>query len=185
MDTVTPALKVVKMNIAATGAISGASVRTIGSTLYTGITLTDSATTFEVSEDCNALRIKNNIMHWNINAAGGSPNYVLDTVTFPTGVTALANVAFSGDFTIAVSDGGVYAYTAPAAGAATGGSYALLKADTFAATKVVLKTGNFIRGSLVILAYAETATPGKYAYKLQINSLSKSSTGVNTLTKID
>lgn len=172
------------MNIAATGAISGANVRTIGSTLYTGITLTDSATTFEVSEDCNALRIKDKIMHWNTNAVGGA-NYVLDTVTFPTGVTALVNVAFSGDFTIAVSDGGVYAYTAPATGAATGGSYALLKADTFAANKVVLKNGDFIRGSLVILAYAETATAGKYAYKLQINSLSKSATGANTLTKID
>ena len=38
-------------------------VNKINSNLYTGISLTSSATTFDVSDDCNAIRINNIIIH--------------------------------------------------------------------------------------------------------------------------
>lgn len=63
--------------------------RTVTSTLYSGDITIATTTIFDVSDDCNAIRIDNKIFHYFIS----SSNYVLDT--YATGTASLSNPVFS------------------------------------------------------------------------------------------
>jgi hypothetical protein len=57
--------------------------RTVPSALYSGITLTDAWTTFDVSDDCNAVRINSVVLHWNPSLNSNAGGYAADIL--PTG----------------------------------------------------------------------------------------------------
>ena len=79
-------------------------VDTINPNRYTGISLTNSSTTFDVSDDCKAIRINNIILHKHT-------DNIFYNDTLPVGVTSLVNPAFSADFSVLVTDSAVYTYT--------------------------------------------------------------------------
>lgn len=97
-------MKVVNFDVATTATLYA----TVTDTLYTGITLTDAATTFAVSDNCRALRINDKIFHYYTDS-----QYHLDT--YPVGTTSLSNPVFNADFTIAITNSGIYKYTAKSA----------------------------------------------------------------------
>ena len=121
-------------DLRSTSTITTASFRTVAGSIYSGITITDAATKFAVSDDCSAVRINSKIAHWNSTA------YVLDTINYPTGVTELANPAFSHDLSVIVTDAAIYYYTA--INGNTAGSYSIVRNETFAVTKNVWVNGN-------------------------------------------
>lgn len=127
----------------ALGSTVGAA-RTVSPNLYATVTLTDVSTTFAVSDNCNGLRIKDKLIHWDSTANSGAGAYAADTLPVNT---TLANPVFSDDFSIMVANNGIYYYI-PQAGAVAG-SYALARTDTFGASKVVFRDLN----NLVIMAY--------------------------------
>lgn len=99
---------------------------TVASSLYSGITIGASSNTFDISDDCKAIRINNIIIHKHTDGV----SYV---DTLPTGVSSLANPAFSADFSLLVTDSAVYTYT-PKTGSANG-LYTLSRNDSFYQTK--------------------------------------------------
>ena len=101
-------------------------VDTVASSLYSGITIGASSNTFDISDDCKAIRINNIIIHKHTDGV----SYV---DTLPTGVSSLANPAFSADFSLLVTDSAVYTYT-PKTGSANG-LYTLSRNDSFYLTK--------------------------------------------------
>lgn len=129
-ESVTPALKTCSFDLAATG--SATIVDVVTASLYSGITLTNAATTFAVSDDCTALRINNVIIH------KSSGTFYADDL--PTGVASLTNPAFTADFSMLFTDTAVYYYTAKSG--ATNGIYTLDRNDTFYETKRVERQGN-------------------------------------------
>lgn len=129
-ETVGPSLKVVDLSTAGAGTVFA----TVGAALYTTIDLTAVTTTFDVADNCKALRINAVILHYYT----ASSAYFVDT--YPVGTTSLANVVFNEDFSLAVADAGVFAYTAKTALA--DGIYNLDRADTYATDKSIWKDGN-------------------------------------------
>lgn len=90
-----------------------ASGKVIASSLYSGVDVTTlAASSWQVSDDCNAVKIGSKVMHWDIN----TNNYVLDT--FPVGAT-ITNPVFTSQFSHVVTDTAIYHWTKPpgAAGA--------------------------------------------------------------------
>lgn len=87
-------------------AVSG--FRTVASALYTGITLTNPSTKFDVADDCNAVRINNVLLHWNQALNSNAGGYAADTV--PSGINLVDPVG-SEDLSIIVAQNGIYSYT--------------------------------------------------------------------------
>ena len=61
---------------------------TVTASLYSGITLTDPLTTFDVADNCRAFRINNKVFHYY-----SDNDYHLDT--YPDGTTSLSNPTFN------------------------------------------------------------------------------------------
>jgi len=87
----TPSLKVYDLTGTTNATVSA--FRTVASSIYTGISLTDSATYFHVTDDCSGIRINFRLAHWN----SASSAYVEDTINYPSGVTALVSTIISDD----------------------------------------------------------------------------------------
>lgn len=156
-DSATPALKAVNFVPTPTAT----AFATIPAALYSGIDLTAAATTFDVSDNCKAFRINTKVFHYN----DGDSTYYLDT--YPNGTTSLTNPAFSEDFSIAVTDSGIYKYTAKTA--ATDGIYTVDRAETFDTQKSIVKVGDNY-----IIASSRTVNNTHYAWKIQLNSIANS-----------
>lgn len=156
-------MKVVNFDVATTATLYA----TVTDTLYTGAgtDLAGAATTFDVSDDCRALRINSKIFHFYTDS-----KYHLDT--YPVGTTSLANPVFNADFSIAVTDTGIYKYTAKTA--AADGIYTVDRADTFTAVKKVYQDGDNY-----IIATQVAANNTHYNWKVQLNTIVNS-----TSTKI-
>jgi hypothetical protein len=106
-DSTATSLKVYNFDKLTSSTILAASGRLIASTLYTGVDVTTLApASWQVSDDCNAVRIGPKVMHWDNNAS----NYVLDT--FPTGAT-ITNPTFTSQFSHVVTDDAIYRWTKP------------------------------------------------------------------------
>lgn len=71
------------------GASTLSGFRTVPAALYTGITL-DSSATFDVSDNCNAVRINNVLLHWNQALNSNAGGYQADTV--PSGMNLVEPV---------------------------------------------------------------------------------------------
>lgn len=99
-DSASASLKIIPFT-----STTAVSTSTVSANFYTGLTLTDANITFDVSDDCNGFRINKVIGHLNPNTT----QYQIDT--YPSGTTELTNPAFSEDFTIAVTDTGIYSHT--------------------------------------------------------------------------
>lgn len=108
---------------------STATSRPVTAALFSGITLSDAGTKFDVSDNCNGLRINNKILHWSTSA------YFADDL--PTGITTLGNPAFSEDFSFVAVDNAIYTYT-PKNGA-TAGFYTVRRNDSFFTDKKIWK----------------------------------------------
>lgn len=78
--------------------------KTLDSSLFNGINPVLGSTKYEVSDDCNAVRMADNIFHYDAT----NSVYVLDT--YPSGTTTLVNPVFSDDFSLAITDSGIYSY---------------------------------------------------------------------------
>lgn len=63
-----------------------------------------SSAAFDISDDCNGLRIGDKLYAWD----SGTTAYV--SVDLPINVTALTNTVFSEDFQVAVNNAGIYTY---------------------------------------------------------------------------
>jgi len=158
-------LKVVNFDVATTAT----TFATVTNTLYNGIDLNDAATTFDVSDNCRAFRINTKIFHYHTDNA-----YYLDT--YPVGTTSLSNPVFNADFSIAVTDTGIYKYTAKTA--AADGIYTVDRADTFATIKKVYQDGNNY-----IIATQVAANNTHYNWKVQLNTIINStSTRISEFT---
>lgn len=154
-------MKVVNFDVATTATLYA----TVTASLYTGITLTDAATTFAVSDNCRAFRINDRIFHYYTDST-----YYLDT--YPVGTTSLSNPVFNADFSIAVAGSGIYKYTAKTA--AADGIYTVDRAETFTDVKKIYQDGN----NYIIVAQG-TANNTHYNWKVQLNTIVNS-----TSTKI-
>lgn len=154
-------MKVVNFDVATTATLYA----TVTDTLYTDITLTDAATTFAVSDNCRAFRINTKIFHYYTDST-----YYLDT--YSVGTTSLSNPVFNADFSIAVTDSGIYKYTAKSA--AADGIYTVDRADTFATVKKIYQDGN---NYIIVTQVAANNT--HYNWKVQLNTIVNS-----TSTKI-
>lgn len=164
------ALHVANMYSASSTDLSAAVIRTVTASLYSGITLTDVETIFDVSDDCSGLKVNDKILHWDTSA------YVADTVGAVTGLS------FSEDFSYAVADAGIYQYT-PKSGA-TAGSYDLITdSGTYSGKKILYKQNSEDGANLVLLTYPVAATAGKFAFKLY--ALATTVAASTTFTKID
>jgi len=99
----------------ATDTLTTAAGRLVSAGLYSGIDITTLATAnWQIADDCIALGIDSEIMHWDYLTT----NYIVDT--FPPGVT-LTNPIFSVHFSFVICDNAIYHWIMPAAGSA--GSY--------------------------------------------------------------
>jgi hypothetical protein len=150
-----------------TSDVTVSSSRTITASLYTGITITDSSVKFEVSDNCNAVRINNVLLHWN----SGTGAFAKDTVpaTF-----SLSNPAASVDFSIVVDATSIYSYDS------TTRTYSLSRTnDSHYATKQVLRD----RNNLIIYSYQASTNASNSNYKIQYNIIS--TTTPVTITKIN
>jgi hypothetical protein len=122
--------------------------RTIPIALYTGINVADPSTSFEISDNCNAVRINNVFLHYN---AG---SYSADTL--PTG-TNLVNPVSSEDLSIVVAQNGIYVYNP------TSRTYNLFRNETYQTSKKVWRD----MGNLVIFTWEpQPQSSGNYNYKL-------------------
>jgi hypothetical protein len=89
-----------------------ASGKVIASSLYSGVDVTTlPAASWQISDDCNAVRIGPKVMHWD----NTNSNYVLDT--FPVGST-ITNPVFTSQFSHVVTDTAIYHWTKPPGAAA-------------------------------------------------------------------
>lgn len=112
--------------------------------------------TFDVSDDCNALRINDKIFHRYSGA------YVVDT--YPSGTSSLSSPVFNEDFSLAVTNTGIYNYTAKTS--SVDGKYNLDRADTFEGDKFIWKDGNNY-----VIATHKAGTGSLYTYKVQFNTI--------------
>jgi len=131
---------------------------TIKTVVLTGLTLSLSTANYSVSDDCLALRINDKIFHYSGSA------YTADTVTHPTGVTAITNPQFSADFSVMVTDNAVYYYTS--------GKYTSDKAEKFDPIKYVLRNGS----NLIIINYGKPVN----FYNVNVQFRNMSTAGVNS-----
>lgn len=154
-------MKVVNFDVATTATLYA----TVTASLYSGIDLTAAATTFDVSDNCRAFRINTKVFHYYSDSS-----YYLDT--YPVGTTSLTNPVFNADFSIAVTDSGIYKYTAKTV--AADGIYNVDRADTFASVKKVYQDGNNY-----IITTQVAANNTHYNWKVQLNTIVNS-----TSTKI-
>ena len=113
-NTGTPVVKVYDFSIT-TSDRTVTSSRTVASALYTGVVLDDPFTKFDVSDNCNAVRIGNVFVHLS------SGVYAADTVPASTN---LVNPVCSEDLSIIVAQNGIYAYSA------TTRAYTLVRSET-------------------------------------------------------
>lgn len=150
-------MKVVNFDVANTATLYA----TVTAALYTGIDLTAAATTFDVADNCRAFRINDKIFHYYPDSS-----YYLDT--YPVGTTSLSNPVFNADFSIAVTDSGIYKYTAKTA--AADGIYTVDRAETFASVKRVYKDGNNYA-----IATQVAANNTHFNWRVQLNTIVNSS----------
>ena len=158
-DSSVPNLKVYNFEKPATATIAAGDGRLITASLYTGVDVTTlAAASWQVSDDCNALRIGSKVMHWNNNTNA----YVLDT--FPAGAT-ITNPVFSSDFSQVVTDDAIYHWTKPSGSAPI---YVLDRTEQSNPIRKVWKNAN---NTLVFTHKETSAGSGKYNWKLQYNTV--------------
>lgn len=88
--------------------------------------------------------------------------------TYPVGTTSLSNPVFNADFSIAVTDTGIYKYTAKTA--AADGVYTVDRADTFATVKKVYEDG-----TNYVIATQVAANNTHFNWRVQLNTIVNSS----------
>jgi hypothetical protein len=160
-DSAGPSLKSYNFNKPGTASITEADGVLIAASTYSGIDITTLAgNLWQVSDDCNALRIGQKVMHWD----NSTTNYIVDT--FPSGIT-LNNPIFGTQFNFVVTDDAIYHWVRPAS-AGTAGSYVFDRIETFNPIRKVWRNQNNI---LIFTQKETTAGSGKYDWKLQYNSV--------------
>ena len=158
-DSTVPNLKVYNFDKPTTSAILASTGRLIASTLYTGVDVTTlAAASWQVSDDCNAVRIGSKVMHWDNNTS----NYVLDS--FPPGAT-ITNPVFAPQFSHVVTDEAIYHWVKPAGSA---GNYVLDRTEQSNPIRTVWRFNN----GILVFTYKETTSgSGKYDWKVQPNAI--------------